>query len=353
MIFFKSKLIKYTTKVLFVISLSLFCCKKDFSTISNQYGPPPPTTSHEFTWEVYEFGTIGSYLRDVFIIDHDNIWAVGVIFPDPDRKYNVVHWNGEYWEMKKMLADAQKVFPGGTGVDSLFVEGQTVYAFGPNEIIIFAGTIQYFNGTEWQQNKGDLRIRESWGNSKNNLYFCGLAGLLLYFDGHNVQLLESLTKGNISDIFGVINSFNNKQSIFYAVNNLLFNEDHKIIEILPNKSTRQFPWKPDIEIESIWFDDKNNFYACGEGVWYLKNNEWKRIQAIPPIFTRKVRANHENDVFVVGDFGLMCHYNGLDWHIYPSLVPNSSLLSVDVKEDLVVIVGTDGSHAYIIKGTRN
>ena len=351
--FFKSKRIKYSIELLLIISISLFCCKKDFSTISNQYGPPPPITSHEFTWEVYEFGTIGSYLRDVFIIDHNNIWAVGVIFPDPDRKYNVVHWNGEYWEMKKMLADAQKVFPGGTGVDSLFVEGQTVYAFGPNEIIIFAGTIQCFNGTKWQQFKGDLRIRESWGTSINNIYFCGLEGVLFNFDGNRINRLNSKTKGSITDIFGIKDAIYNKNNIYYTVMNLEYADSNKIFQITPSNTVKQFPWRSEKLIKSIWFNHRNKIYACGSGVWSFKNYKWNKISEIPAIFTRKVRANHENDVFVVGDFGLMCHYNGLNWHICLSLVPNSSLLSVDVKEDLVVIVGTDGSHAYIIRGTRN
>jgi hypothetical protein len=333
--------------IIFTLTTS---CEKDFSSLLDN---TPDTTSHEFTWEAYEFGTIGSSLNDVFIISPDNIWAVGAIWVDPDTAYNVVHWNGEYWEMRKMMFDLNLAFPGGVGSDSGFGEGKTIYAFGPNEIILFAGTVQYYNGKKWKQFKGDLRIVESWGTSINNLYFCGREGLLLHFDGQNVQSIENSINGNIIDITSVLNPFTNKRRIFCAVYNYSPIEDHGIIEILPDNSIKQFPWMPDVKIESIWFDYKNNFYACGGGAWYFKKNEWIKIPEIPQIYTRKVRANHENDVFIVGDFGLICHYNGSSWCIYPSLLPNSSLLSLDVKGDTVVIVGSDGNHAFIIKGNRN
>lgn len=343
--------------IIFLILLTIFFilinCEKDYSPMSKLYEPAPPTTSHKFTWEVFEFGTIGSYLRDVFIINPDNIWAVGVIFPDSVNKYNVVHWNGNYWEMKKMLADARKVFPGSTGADSTFSEGQTVYAFGPNEIIVFAGTIQYFNGLEWQQFKGDLRIRESWGTSSNDIYFCGLEGVLFNFDGNRINRLNSKTKGNITDIFGIKDNLYNNINIYYTVMNLAYPDSNKIFQITPLNNVAQFTWRSDKLVKSIWFNMNNKIYACGSGVWRFEMNKWNKISEIPAIFTRKVRANHENDLFVVGDFGLICHFNGFDWHIYPRLIPNSALLSVDVKDDLVVIVGTDGTHAYIIKGTRN
>ena len=58
-------------------------------------------TSHNFTWETWEFGThSSSALYDVAIIDENNIWAVGEIYMNdslgnPDSKlYNLIKWNG-------------------------------------------------------------------------------------------------------------------------------------------------------------------------------------------------------------------------------------------------------------------
>ena len=66
-------------------------------------------TSHNFTWQTWEFGqNSNSVLYDVAIIDENNIWAVGEIYmndslgnPDPNA-YNAVHWDGNNWELKRI-----------------------------------------------------------------------------------------------------------------------------------------------------------------------------------------------------------------------------------------------------------
>jgi hypothetical protein len=63
------------------------------------------TTSHNFTFQTWTFGTIGSsVLYDVAIIDENNIIAVGEIMvadssPNGYTTYNAVHWDGNHWEL--------------------------------------------------------------------------------------------------------------------------------------------------------------------------------------------------------------------------------------------------------------
>ena len=69
------------------------------------------TTSHDFTWQTFTFGDIiggSSYLKDIAIINENDIWAVGAIYkadsngkPDP-LPYNAVHWDGNKWELKRI-----------------------------------------------------------------------------------------------------------------------------------------------------------------------------------------------------------------------------------------------------------
>ncbi|HRP92997.1 MAG TPA: glucosyl transferase, partial [Ignavibacteriaceae bacterium] len=67
------------------------------------------TTSHNFSWQTFEFGQhSSSVLYDVTIINENNIWAVGEIYmndslgnPDPNS-YNAVHWDGQSWELKRI-----------------------------------------------------------------------------------------------------------------------------------------------------------------------------------------------------------------------------------------------------------
>ena len=58
------------------------------------------TTSHNFTWDIDTLGISGT-LRDVQIIDENNIWVVGEIETDT-ATYNAAHWNGNDWEMDWM-----------------------------------------------------------------------------------------------------------------------------------------------------------------------------------------------------------------------------------------------------------
>src|SRR5690606_15170671 len=66
------------------------------------------TTSHDFTFETWTFGTIGSsVLYDVAIIDENNIIAVGEIMvadssPNGYTTYNAVHWDGNEWELLRI-----------------------------------------------------------------------------------------------------------------------------------------------------------------------------------------------------------------------------------------------------------
>ncbi|MDZ7767256.1 MAG: hypothetical protein U5K00_23050 [Melioribacteraceae bacterium] len=67
------------------------------------------TTSHDFTYEIFEFGEHGnSILRDVAIIDENNIWAVGAIYlkdstgANDSKAYNAVHWDGSEWKHSRI-----------------------------------------------------------------------------------------------------------------------------------------------------------------------------------------------------------------------------------------------------------
>jgi hypothetical protein len=70
----------------------------------------PDTTIHEFSWQTWTFGELGSsHFRDVAIVDENNIWAVGEItvydpdssFNGPDGKLQRCRWDGEKWNLMR------------------------------------------------------------------------------------------------------------------------------------------------------------------------------------------------------------------------------------------------------------
>jgi hypothetical protein len=131
--------------VIVVLVLQLSC-------VSEIVTPPTEektdTTSHNFTWEKYTFGGGGgdSHLKDVAVIDENNIWAVGEIYMkdslgnDEINPYNAVHWDGKKWELKRI-----RYYGNCSAVEYPPLRG--IWDFSANNIVITnGGSIGWFDG---------------------------------------------------------------------------------------------------------------------------------------------------------------------------------------------------------------
>ena len=96
----------------------------------------------------------------------------------------------------------------------------------------------------------------------------------------------------------------------------------------------------------------------GDGIYQkegLLENEWSiTTPAITNIYTTAVRGNAWNDVFVVGHFGEVVHYNGMSWRSYRGVTGLTSgvLNSVAVKGNIVAAVGFTSTNAIVLTGRR-
>lgn len=74
---------------------------------------------------------------------------------------------------------------------------------------------------------------------------------------------------------------------------------------------------------------------------------------IPLVSTNRIRGNAINDIWVVGDFGFVAHFNGLSWRTYPEAALNQgNYESVDVLDNIMIAVGWEGSRAVVLTGRR-
>ena len=195
--------------IIFLMFLIAVSCKKDPPLV-----PPPivqiDTTSHAINWTIDEIGEYGSILRDVVIIDENNIWAVGEIYlkdslgnPDP-KAYNAVHWDGSKWQLKRIF------FPtvcGGTSLTAY--PAKAIFAFNDGQIRISSSGDKIAilkDGAQINKlclpSNVSMSINKLWGNSSNDLYVVGYGGNIAHYYNSVWSRIESGTDINLRDVWG-------------------------------------------------------------------------------------------------------------------------------------------------------
>ncbi|MEO8400082.1 MAG: hypothetical protein ABI550_09775 [Ignavibacteriaceae bacterium] len=95
--------------IIFLIAFSLVSLLSCNTAEPPDNGGGQDTTSHNFTWQTFEFGEhSSSVLYDVAIIDENNIYAVGEIYLNDSlgqadlEPYNLARWDGQKWDLNKI-----------------------------------------------------------------------------------------------------------------------------------------------------------------------------------------------------------------------------------------------------------
>lgn len=300
-------------------------------------GVTKDTTSHHFTSQSWVFGdNQGSVLYDVAIINENDIWAVGEIYIkdslgqfDPDR-YNAVHWNGSDWSLKRI--------PYYYNNDTIYTEIRSIFDFGNGELLFAGNGVIKWNGNDFIPIPTPLSVwgpymtLKIWGISSNNFYIVGEQGSIAHYQSGNWIKIQSGTTAAIHDIWG------DNEKLLCAASSRQDNFDYDIISIDTRDRASNFNWLTDKRAYSVWFEGFKLF-ACGDGMYIMNDgNNWMK-QSITPNFKDKVRGSSLNNIFLVGDFGLLAHYNGSTWKEYPEYSDASGYFSVDINDNIAVVVG--------------
>jgi hypothetical protein len=320
------------------------------------------TTSHKFTWQTWTIGDPGdaSQLYDVAIINENDIWAVGRVFLndttgqiDPEG-YGIVHWNGSNWEARKLYWTHPEGF-----VYSLLPSG--IHAVSEDDIWFVEGNVHHWDG----QNLTSYPIGNFPGNpnpifeegqyperiwaSSDIAYTVGQQGAIAYFDGNDWEKIDAQTDG---DIFDISASENSQTTVFCPLNFEQNTSLNKIFKISQNDMIEFLDYNKGT-VYSVWTKRGNPIYACGSGLSDNKRGYWEEINFGEGHLLSRIRGNDLNDIFVVGTYGFTGHYNGEDWkQISEISQPSYQFKSVAVKDDMVVIVGTQNPKGLIIMGRR-
>lgn len=358
---------KYINSLFIIIFVLLlfFSCEKKQPTNINPVNNIPDTTSHEFEWQFDYFGDgSSSGLRDVCIIDENDIWAVGAIYlrstsGNNQDTYNSIHWDGKKWNL------IQIQFPISGSKNTIPFPAKSVFSSETNQVTFTsAGTLVIKNGDLFFKFciPSEIligSINKIWGSLENDLYIVGNLGTLVHYNGTIWQKLDSGTNLDLMDIWGAKDPVSGKYAILAVAGNMNSVTEREILKIngtdVEKISTEGIEWP----VYSIWFDPGRVYYTVGAGI-YSKETLNDTVKwggpglSVTKYTSSAIRGNHANDVFVVGAYGDVLHYNGKSWRSYrdETGLAAGAYTEVAVKGDLVIAVGYEGRRAVVLRGKR-
>lgn len=326
------------------------------------------TTSGNVSWQVFKFGIWGSVIRDILIINDDDIWAVGHIYKsfEDQTEYNALHWDGQKWTI---CAIPIRLDYGQTQYTAP-VELYSIFRTQDNYLCVTGsgGGLSIYDGTKWNciddpfgtPKPSDARI---WGTTKDNLYFANATGTITHYDGRKFEFLETGNKIYLTDIYGTTDGKEiwacgfdivTLESVLLRING---NKVEKLYEYTPNKRDPLFDQNV---VSSLWCTDKGFFALSGGGYDYYTQSYLNRNVSTHTKVTNgtgpyRLRGTGLNDLFAVGDDAVVWHFDGLKWTDDRSQqILYSMLLGLDVKEHTIVTGGSgpNGAYAFIMLGRR-
>jgi hypothetical protein len=354
--------------IFLIIVLIVFnSCKKDKSECLTCPPPPPDTTSHAIQWQLPDtLGTQG-IIRDVWVFDRNNAWAVGEIYlndstgkPDMVNPYNAAHWDGSKWNVLKVQF---YTFCGQAHTNAY--QAYAIWAFSPTDIWIASGSqIARMNGTA--QTGTDclsVSVNKIWGLSGNVLYTAGALGQIGFYNGGSWTKMTSNTTVDLQDIWGIDGSH-----IWATGTNT---GDGHCVVLQCNGSnwstlydSNNQPAQSQFQFGTVWTNTSSSLYLDGgSGLHLLTLNNLNIGSQINTGLTYVgscIRGINQNDIYVVSTGGEVSHYNGSSWHLYPELQSiggnNAWWRSVHPTNDFVIISGelftSLNSFPVIVRGYR-
>lgn len=329
------------------------------------------TTSHNIHWEMDVIGEYHSILRDVVIINEDNIWAVGEIQTDSGT-YNAVKWNGNRWHVFNIEAYY------GTALVSPPM--YSIQYNSDNDIWACTGVPEYWNGIEWNiyhlwdmnilnEDEGGVYVISN--NFQSGFYFVGNNGTIVRYCNKSFKKMETGTDINLVDIWG-----RSDDEIWVcgatsdAAEGILLEKSGDSWETIIQTDMRETGTTAPYDtlfgsIDGIWISEYGDslWLVNGWGVFkysissgkfrWVYPRWWTQDNSYGKLFT--IRGTADNDVFVSGDRGTILHYNGESWKWYKEFyTPYLKLYSLDVNSELIVIVGSSPEgKAAIVRGHLN
>lgn len=342
---------RFGTRLIFALILSemlfLAACKKN--PIEPQPPAEPDTTSHKFAWQMFTLGDgNSSVLNDVAIINDSLVYAVGEMYLkdtsgrfDPSA-YNLAKWDGQSWTLTRIMFPLCDANGNQQALGPYPANG--VFSFSNTNLWVSCGvSLLQWNGQTFQPNcmtlgYGQRNLGKMWG-TKTGLYLLGTNGFIAHYSSGIWLELSSRTGSDFRDVWGITDVTSGQESVVAVASSP---SETKVLSLSGQSVADTLSWPILEPLLGVWSSNSSNIYVCGAGVWQHTNSGWRQTQGLPNAFYQSIRGTANNDIFTVSWNGIIAHYNGATWHVFPEIPSDFSFYSVAVSQDIVVAVGFTG-----------
>jgi hypothetical protein len=242
----------------------------------------------------------------------------------------------------------------------------SIWAISTNDIWFGIGNMIHWNGANFVPVElpanawGPYRINKIWGYGRE-LFIVGDQGHIAHFDGSSWQQISNSAGVTLDDVWGSIDSASGQRRVLAVGTRHTTGLELSLVEINGANAKSQETSGMLPGETSTWFSPCSPYYVVGNRIYMksaLSDTGWKESNYFISSFAEKVRGNGPNDVFVVGDFGMVVHYNGASWRNYQTdgslpYVPDGIWVSIAVNKNLAVAVGLIGNKAAMLVGRRH
>lgn len=317
--------------VFLLILLSLLSCCK--SPIGPDGYKDPRQLSWTFDTIAYP-GSMQTNMQKLWASSATNIYVVGHNDqPGPGTMFTLK--NG-HWTTTKFHAVEGGPVNGPVTVHSITgLDKNDVWAVGehifdnpnPPPNFLDSSLIIHFDGTNWREYRieGGRVLLSLWAGSSDNVWTCGNQGSLFHYTGivwerDSVPLIPppanwdyylwDITGNRNGDVYilGYIRNDSDGTMTYY----LFHKKDTSQWNIIDSMSINKLVIDDHFGVYSLWTSPSGKMYSSDGNVFRFNGSGWDKIysgvDALLGLF-----GNIDDNIFAVGDFGNVLHFDGTSW----------------------------------------
>lgn len=352
--------------------------EKTVKTSNVASGKTMDTTSHDFFWTVETIGYANSNLTCGVIINENDMWVGGTIYPDSASyedgvKYGLSHWDGVKWTSMQIPVQINTPNP---YVGNVTPKGMV--RINENEFWLISGAVHVFNGEKitksywiydvgwnpeaiFEEGKAPIHIFKT---PDDKIYVYGYQGTLGFFNGNAWVKIPTNTNLDFLDMHGDYNPKTKEYELLALATRSLQKEGNLLLKISGQTVTPlSLTGMDDYSKDELWFTKGSHYWLVGSNSFYkksLSDPQWT-INNIYPFsnwYVADINGWKQNDLIITLHDSHLLHFNGSTWKDFKNDLNLAGLAvgEIYIKDDNILIIGQEFSigtrKGIVIRGKR-